>query len=445
MKPPARALALIAGLALAVAALSHAAEPKAGSTSPAERNYSNEYDLIDNSLMRPETRAFDIALLARKLAGHPREAANVDENDQVRLPSTWWQPRVGFRPVTPAQMMKGPGPGTGPAPGRWTVTHAKSGGVTFGFQIKDSDGVGFLLKFDPPGHADLASACDVIGSRLFWAAGYNVPDNTIAHFRVEDLDIDKGATYTDARGHKQPITKDYIERLLAMGAPPVGGRYRCIASRYLEGKPIGPYEYCGRRLDDPEDLVPHELRRELRGLWTMCAWTNHADSRGPNSLDTWVKGPDRSFVRHHLVDFSAILGAGATGSRAYPTGTEYYVDWRVGARALLTLGLVPFAWEPAVDPELPSVGFVESKEFDPSGWRPDFPNPAFDERTERDIRWGARIVAGFSDEMIRTAVAAAQYSDPRAADYVTRVLIERRAKLVRRWLGDHAILEGVNP
>ena len=436
MKLPSSALTLVAGLALAVASLAHAAAPEdVGPRAPREREYSMDYDLVGNSVVRPATRALDAALLARRISGHPREAANVDENDQVRLPSTWWQPRVGFRTVTPQQMMEGPGPGTGPAPGRWTVTHAKGHGVTFGFQIKDSDGVGFLVKFDPPGHGELASACEVIGSRLFWAAGYNVPDNTIAYFRAEDLDIDEAATFTDARGHKQPITQDYLAGLLAKGAPPVDGRYRCIASRFLDGKPIGAYEYFGRRKDDPEDLVPHELRRELRGLWTMCAWLNHADSRGPNSLDTWVKGPDRSFVRHHLIDFSAILGAGATGSRAYPTGTEYYVDFLVGGRELATLGLYPFAWEPTVDPGIPSVGFVESKEFDPSGWRPDFPNPAFDDRTVRDVRWGARIVAGFSDEMIRTAVAAGRYSDPRAAEYVTQVLVERRDKLVRRWLG----------
>jgi hypothetical protein len=275
----------------------------------------------------------------------------------------------------------------------------------------------------------------VIGSRLFWAAGYNVPDNSIAWFRLENCDIAADATYTDGRGRKQPITRASIEQLLAKVSAPVDGGYRCSTSRFLEGKPLGPYEYFGRRKDDPEDLVPHELRRELRGLWTLCAWVNHADSRGPNSLDTWVKGDDRSYVRHHLIDFSAILGAGANGPRAYPTGSEYYVDGMVSGRALVTLGMAPFAWEPTVDPDIASVGFVESKEFDPSGWRPDYPNPAFDGRTTRDIRWGARIVAGFSDEMIRAAVAAGQYSDPRAEAYVLRILIERRDKLVRRWLG----------
>ena len=84
---------------------------------------------------------------------------------------------------------------------------------------------------------------------------------------------------------------------------------------------------------------------------------------------------------------------------------------------------------------MPSVGFVESNTFDPSTWRPDYPNPAFDDRTERDVRWGARIVAGFTDEHIRAAVTAAHYTDPRAAEYVIRILIERRDKLVRRWLG----------
>jgi len=411
-----------------------------GSKPPEESAYSPAYDLIDNSVVRPPTRFFDVARLARRLTGHPREAANVDENDQVRLPSTWWQPRLGFRPVTPEQMMTGPGPGTGPAPGRWTVTSAKRGGMTFGFQIKGRERRPVSREARPAGPRRSRQRVrrhrftPVLGGRVQRA------DNTIAYFRTEDLDVDQDATYTDARGHKQPITQDYITQLLAKGAlrsTAAIAASRAAFSRQADRRLPIRRPAQGRS----RDLIPHELRRELRGLWTLCAWLNHADSRAPNSLDTWVKGADRSFVRHHLVDFSAILGAGATGARAYPTGTEYYVDAQVGCRELVTLGLAPFAWERTVDPGIPSVGFVESKEFDPSSWRPDYPNPAFDDRTERDIRWGARIVAGFSDEMIRTAVAAGRYSDPRAAEYVTQVLIERRDKLVRRWLGDNFTLE----
>jgi hypothetical protein len=402
---------------------------------PVERAYSYAYDMFDNSLIRPATRVLDIALIARKVSGHPREAANVDDNDQVRQPSTWWQPRIGFRSVTIDQMLKGPGPGTGPARGRWTVSHGKDQGVTPGFQVKDSKGDKFLIKFDPPGYPDLANTVAAIGSRLLWGAGYNVSDEAVSSFRLEDLDIASDATYTDAHGKKQKFTQAYLEQVLSRVDRRADGSYSCLASRFLKGKPLGPYEYRGRRADDPEDLIPHELHRELRGLWTICAWLNHADSRGPNSLDMWVTENGRSFVRHYVMDYNAILGAGANGSRAYQTGFEYYVDFGVMGSHLPTLGLAPFPWEHSVDPHMPSVGFVESTMFDPAGWRPDYPNPAFDERTERDIRWGARIVAGFTDEHIRAAVSAAHYTDPRAAEYITRVLIERRDKIVRRWLG----------
>jgi hypothetical protein len=406
---------------------------------PKLQAYSYDYDLIDNSVVRPATRFFDVARLARRVSAHPRQAANVDASDQVRLPSTWWQPRAGYQNVTPEDLRTGPGPGTGPAPGRWTVTHAKIQGVSPGFQIKDASGAGFLVKFDPPGHPGLTCSLDVIGSRLFWAAGYNVPDNTISSMTLANLDIGKDATYTDAHGAKQPITLAYIEKLLERVSPPIDGHYVCSTSRFLDGKPIGPYSYEGRRKDDPEDLVPHELRRELRGLWVMCAWLNHADSRGPNSLDTWVKGEDRSFVRHHLIDFNAILGAGATGSRSVQTGSEYYVDEAVGTRALLSLGMLPFAWEASVDPDMASVGSIEAVTFDPTHWRPDYPNPAFDERTERDNRWGARILAGISDDLIREAVREGQYPDPRAAEYMVRVLITRRDRLVQRWLAPKTV------
>lgn len=402
---------------------------------PVERSYSYAYDMFDHSLIRPATRVLDVALIARRISGHPREAANVDEQDQVRQPSTWWQPRIGFRPVTVEQMLKGPGPGTGPAPGRWTVSNGKDQGVTSGFQVKDSKGDKFLIKFDPQGYPDLANPLGVIGSRLLWAAGYNVTDEALSSFRLEDLDVGKDATYTDAHGKKQKFTREYLEKLLSKVNRRADGSYSCLASRFLKGKPLGPFEYRGRRGDDPDDLIPHELRRELRGLWTVCAWLNHADSRGPNSLDMWVTDNGRSFVRHYLIDYNAILGAGANSGRAYQTGLEYYVDFGVMGSHLPTLGLSPFPWEHSVDPRLRSVGFVESKVFDPAGWRPDYPNPAFDDRTERDIRWGARIVAGFTDEHIRAAVAAGHYTDPRATEYITRVLIERRDKLVHRWLG----------
>jgi len=84
-------------------------------TPPKETDISYFYDIFEHSLVRPMTRMLDPALWVRKATGSPREAMNVDERDQVRLPSTWWQPRAGFRPLAAEQMLRGPGPG-GPMP-----------------------------------------------------------------------------------------------------------------------------------------------------------------------------------------------------------------------------------------------------------------------------------------------------------------------------------------
>ncbi len=72
-------------------------------------------------------------------------------------------------------------------------------------------------------------------------------------------------------------------------------------------------------------------------------------------------------------------------------------------------------------------------------WRPEYPNPAFDNMRPDDAFWGARLVATFTDERIRAIVAKARYSDPAATDYVAERLIARRDKVLKAWL------TGVNP
>ncbi|MEO5616882.1 MAG: hypothetical protein ABIS67_03850, partial [Candidatus Eisenbacteria bacterium] len=359
-------------LAAAVWALPAAAQPHV----PKATEISYYYDIFDHSLIRPISRQLDPVHVLRKISARPKEAANVDERDQVRLPSTWWQPRAGFRRVTVEQMLTGPGPGTGPAPGVWTVTRAKTQGVTPGFFIKDTSGARFIIKFDPPANQEMATSADAISCVLYWACGYNVPDNTVAFFRPEDLRIADGANYVNERGQKRPMSQEFLTDLLANLPRRPDGTIRSVASRLLAGQPLGPFEYRGRRRDDPEDLIPHELRRELRGLWTIAAWTNHADVRGPNSLDMWLTGDERSFVRHYLIDFGSCLGSGALAARSYVTGGQYFVDYGVMGSSLATLGLKRFAWESIVDQGYPSIGFIEAEAFDPVSWRPDYPNPA---------------------------------------------------------------------
>jgi hypothetical protein len=178
----------------------------------------------------------------------------------------------------------------------------------------------------------------------------------------------------------------------------------------------------------------------VRGLWVLDAWLNNTDCSARNTFDSWVTEGGRSFVRHYLIDFNGALGSASIGPMTARDGSEYLMDFDAAGIALSSLGLRPPKWESAACPEIPGVGFFESRVFDPAHWRPFLPNPAFDECTERDIRWGARIVAAFTDDHIRAAIGMGRYSDPRAAEYLTRTLIERRDKIAHRWLGTPASL-----
>ena len=55
------------------------------------------------------------------------------------------------------------------------------------------------------------------------------------------------------------------------------------------GDGIGSFRYYGTRPDDPNDIVPHEHRRDLRGLRVFSAWVNHTDAKAINSMDMLVK------------------------------------------------------------------------------------------------------------------------------------------------------------
>jgi len=409
--------------------------PHDAAAAPKRRDISYFYDGFKQTV-RPLTRGLDPAGGLRRLTGTRREAANVDERDEVRLPSTWWTPRVGFQPMTPEEMLASTGSLEGPAAGLWTIVKAKSQGVSPGFQILDARGKRWAIKFDPPDLPELTTAADVISSKLYWAAGYNVPHNVIVTFRREDLRLKPGLHYHNALTGDQPVGEATLDSLLARVARRPDGSWRAVASRFLEGVPLGEIDYEGRRRDDPDDLVPHELRRELRGLWAVNAWLHHDDCSSRNTLDMFVKENGRSFVRHYFLDFSGTLGAASVTKHSRRSGHEYLLDFGVAFRNMATLGLARPRWEHGIDPEIQGVGFFDADSFDPERWCPFLPNAAFDARTTRDVRWGARIVAGFDEGMIRAAVRQGQLSDPRAEEYLVRTLLARRDKIVHYWLDD---------
>jgi hypothetical protein len=362
-----------------------------------------------------------------------RRAINVNSMDEVP-DSSWFTNRIGFRPLSIVEIARGPGLSPGPAPGRLTVIAGKSDGVTPGFQVRDSAGQRYFVKFDPPGHPELSSAAEVISTRIFHALGYFVPDTHIAVARREDFVIGDQAAIKGPDGKKRPFTSQDLDGVLQHAARREDGSYRFLASLALEGVPVGPFRYDGTRPDDPNDNVPHEHRRELRGLRVFAAWLNHVDAKPGNSLDTLIHDGSRVIVRHNLLDFGSTLGSGGTEPMDWRDGYEYAFDKRATILALVSLGLYLPPWQRIQYPDLPSVGRIDADHFHPERWKPTLPNPAFHNARPDDTFWAARLVMAFSDVAIRSIVQTAQLSDPRAADYLTRVLISRRDAIGRRWL-----------
>ena len=104
----------------------------------------------------------------------------------------------------------------------------------------------------------------MIGAAFYHAIGYNVVQGYVVDVDPEKIVIAPTATTVDMRGRKRKMTRDDIDKLLARGAKLANGKYRATLSRFADGRPVGFFKYYGTRPDDPNDIHPHEHRRELR-------------------------------------------------------------------------------------------------------------------------------------------------------------------------------------
>ena len=134
---------------------------------------------------------------------------------------------------------QGPDTGTGPS-GTWTIVSGKMEGVAPGFTIRDGAGQLYFIKFDPPSNPEMASGAEVISTKFFHAFGYHVPENYVATVRRDALVIGENARIEDDNGRRRQMDPRDLETLLKRGARNGDGSYRVLASKALEGKPVGP-------------------------------------------------------------------------------------------------------------------------------------------------------------------------------------------------------------
>ena len=340
--------------------------------------------------------------------------------------SEWYTNRHGRKRLSIEQLVRGSGADHPPRP-PFVVTGAKIEGITLGFKMEDATGETFHVKPDPISNPEMATGAEVIGTRFLHAIGYNTPENYIVNVDAKDLTIGGKGEVTGENGKKRPMKRRDIQKILWRIPRNKDGTYRLIASRNLPGTPIGAFRYTGTRSDDPNDLIPHEDRRDLRALHVFCAWLNHTDAKSGNSLDVLVEENGVRFVRHYLIDFGAIFGSDSDMPKNARFGFEYIIpDYHEALRNMISFGLNPKPFETARSPRLRGLGRFLAEPFDPELWVSNYPNPAFIRRQPDDTYWAARQVMAFTDEEIRAIVETGQYSDPRTVEYISRALVNRR-------------------
>ena len=380
--------------------------------------------------------SYDLFVSGRQPASNTR-ARNVNTIDEVP-DSSWFTNRVGARTISADELASGPAVGQPPAPGQWVIIREKSGGVNPGFTARDANGETWFLSFDDPDAPDGSTAEVVVASKLFWALGYNQIEMFLTTFDPARITIDPKATKRRPSGERTAFTRDDLDEMLERAARNPDGTYRAAAGRLLRGKILGGFRFSDTRPDDPNDLVPHEHRRELRALRVFGAWTNLTDLRATNTLDTVVNEQGRSVVMHYLQDVGSTFGM-ANRPHEWSFGWEYLFDGKPTRDRLWSFGLALSPWQttPYVDNQ--SIGHFEGDHFDPTTWKPQTPNAAYMELRGDDAFWAARRVMAFSDDLIRAAARTGQYRDSAAELHLVSTLIKRRDAIGR------AYLTAVNP
>jgi len=401
-----------------------------------------EHDTQDASAVKPMETSLFVDIASNAMRRTPVEAAgraqNLNSIDEVP-DSSWFTNRAGHRRLTADEIERGPNTSAGPAAGLWTITSSKSDGIMPGFTVRDVNGERWFLKFDPPEFRAMSTGTEVAVTKLMWALGYNVPENHIAFLRAEQLVVGEGATFTPYGGKRRAMRANDIGDLLKRANQEPDGSYRVVASRALPGKPVGRVRFFGTRSDDPNDIVAHENRRELRGYGVFAAWLNHVDAKSINSLDTLVTENGRSHVRHNLIDFGSALGSGGVGPADYWAGEESLVEPAGVAKQLVGFGFSFPKWHTDPYYESPAIGRLVNTDFDPEAWKPRVRNQAFANARLDDKFWAARKLTALSTPLLRAAVRAGEFGDANAEDFLVRALAQRRDAIAR------AYLTAVNP
>jgi hypothetical protein len=408
------------------------------------------WDGADQILFRPLTHAFAVS--------PGREAANVNAFDEV-VDSAWWTNRLGVKAMSSDDLARGAcepkqllDPDHTPD-GSWTIDKGKTDGATPGFRVSIPGKGKFLFKMDEdtggdmtPGqivpHYERPTAASVIGAAAYSAVGFNTSCEQVMYVKRSIFKLTPGLKEKNNSGVEKTLDNAALDTILKKTSKR-GELVRVTASAWLPGHLVGPFRYTGTRPDDPNDVIPHDNRRELRGGRLLAAWLDHFDTREQNSMDTWIAAapgaPDDSspgFVRHYYLDTSDCLGSEwAWEQISRRLGHSYLLDWGDVGQDFITFGIPTRPWETVErSPARIKFGFYNVKDFVPEDWKSEYPNAAFSRMTEHDGAWMSRILARFTPEMVHRLAMMGDFSDPNDTEYMAAVMEGRLERILERYL-----------
>ena len=167
-----------------------------------------------------------------------RQADNVNVLDEVPN-SSWFTNRHFFSRLDSGHLRRGPGIASPDTSGSWEIYAGKFEGGTAGFTIRDPLGNLYLLKFDSQGNNEMGSAAEVVATKILYAAGYHVPQNSVVYFDPDILEIGKKASVPDGAGGKRSMQQSDLQVILDKITVQPNGQLRCVASKFLSGVPVG--------------------------------------------------------------------------------------------------------------------------------------------------------------------------------------------------------------
>lgn len=392
---------------------------------PGGRGENRYHNFIDGYWLRPLNDAL----------GLRRQVDAQDLNSMEEVPgSSWFTPRLGNHPMTPEVVGRGPlVAGVLRASAALPVVAARVDGSEPFVVIEETTGRQCVLVFDDPRYPEMRTAATVIANRVLYAAGYHVLESFITEVDPATLAVADDARKIGEFGGDSDLGEGDLAKLLER-LESGETALRVAACRLPGGTPKGGFAAKGRRGDDPNDQIPHENRRSLRGLRVLCSWIDLTRMRSDRTLDVYLS--EGEYLRHHLVGLGLSLGARLQAPHPFGTeGRESY--WEMGRwfTNIFKLGFGPSYQDRPAEQRFAGVGSFEARGFDPPAWKPAYRFEPFANTGWADAFWAAKIVASFTDEHLSAAVSAGHISDPAARAYLTGTLVERRDRIAAAYLG----------